>query len=521
MSDKISNTFQLRRRLTMDIAAMAGAESELALQDAALSIIDAYPSELVQSEVLKNLGTLDSQLRGGLGQVVALLPRSSIVPALRSIATDPSQPGQERLTAVQLLAQFLGESVPQALISNLNDANNVALQSLREAVDEGRLNRHVLLEYVTQMREAGDHIAPLVMDTMDQIAPENRPELYRLLALDDREYVAVDALRRLEQLARDPDRDDALRAVYTLRYMLSPNLTDHAVDALRRLQFDGRTYEPPMPDGWRALMTLPAFNGWQTIWFIRMPSTEQEVEPSDGVALFLNLNVHTGALSVTGNDRRGADSLPPVRTIGSVVPHDKGKVGSPQYLEAPFDFARWRVLEAIPAHWRLEGELPPEFRLYGDLLWEFKRPEAPSGYRRFFVVDAGFSAPTDFSSLDDLMSNEANREALVQWLEYNKQTLSLAHLSNVPESKLGRRHLAQALLSQLGEQPIGVEIAEALPDNLRSQTAWFECLGEPDVAAFSLACAAAMPVASLSQNPLMIRLIETILESHTGKAAGD
>ena len=111
------------------------------------------------------------------------------------------------------------------------------------------------------MRKAGDHIAPLVMKMMDQIErPADRVELLRLLALEDREFVAISALEELERLAAVPrPRDDALRAVYSLRYMLSPNLVDRAVDALRRLQFNGRTYVPPEAEDWRALMTLPRF----------------------------------------------------------------------------------------------------------------------------------------------------------------------------------------------------------------------------------------------------------------------
>ena len=122
-------------------------------------------------------------------------------------------------------------------------------------------------------------------------------------------------------------------------------------------------------------------------------------------------------------------------------------------------------------------------------------------------------AQSDFSALNELLSQASNDDSLKQWLMYNKLTLSLAHLTNIPESNLGRQHLAQALLAQLGDQPIGEEIANSLPDNLRAQAAWFECLGESDVAEFTLACAEATPVAPLSQNPLMNRLLVAILAS--------
>ena len=89
---------------------------------------------------------------------------------MRSIAADRSQAAQSRLTAALLLSQFVGDPAPPALLSDLGQTNEVAYQSLLEAVEEGKSNRHILLEYTLQMRHAGDEIAPMILDLLDSAA---------------------------------------------------------------------------------------------------------------------------------------------------------------------------------------------------------------------------------------------------------------------------------------------------------------------------------------------------------------
>ena len=74
MSDKIINTFQQRRQVAIAVADLAQIRDQRALIAAAQEIHDAYPDSMIQAEILKRLDTPDSQLRGGLGHLAALLP---------------------------------------------------------------------------------------------------------------------------------------------------------------------------------------------------------------------------------------------------------------------------------------------------------------------------------------------------------------------------------------------------------------------------------------------------------------
>ncbi len=516
MTDNIINTFQQRRQLALDVAEMSNAESEFLLQAAATAIVDAYPKSMIQAEVLKNLDTPDSQLRGGLGQIVAQLPTESIAPALRSIAADRSQPSQSRLTAVNLLSQFTDESVPQALINDLNNGNEVALQSLREAVEEGKKNRLVLLDYVQQMRQADDHIASMVLDMLDRIPEEYRVELLRLIALDDREYVASDALRRLELLASIPERDDALRALHTLRFMLPPSLTDTAVDALRRLRFSGRVYTPPEPVNCRALMTFPGLIGGQSIWFVRMTTSSAASGASDdGLAddravLIVNVNTHSGAISASGNDHRGEYEIPTQRPIGMVIPEETTDQDAPQYLESPFDYARWLLLETLPMHWEREGRLTPALRLYGDLIWEYARPVPPAEVQAH-LQDEMLKFP---ASLDELITKFKESDAYHRWLTYNARVLTLGRMDHLPDNADGQRALARSILAQLESQPVGEEIAAAMNHGLHSQAVWLQLAGYPDSASLARAFASVSPQPPLSKNPLLVEILQAGFRSH-------
>ncbi len=320
MPDTLTNTFQQRRKLAIAVAELAETEDGRSLAAAARDIYDAFPDDLIQAEILRNLETPDSQLRGGLGQLAALLPSELISPALRSVAADRGQSAQRRLTAAMLASQFLGEPVPAALLSDLSHGNEVAFQSLIEAVEESKRNRHVLLEYVMQMRQAGDHVPPMILDLLDRLPGEDRVELLRLIALDDRENVAINALGRLDLLAATDAGADALRALHVLQFLLPPDLTGFAEDALRRQRFRGRVYRPPEPAGWRALMSVADLTGSQALWFVRMPRASASESGADGAILYLTLNNFTGEVDALANERMRMDELPPPSAVGQIVP---------------------------------------------------------------------------------------------------------------------------------------------------------------------------------------------------------
>src|SRR5262249_3904234 len=159
--------------------------------------------DLLAAAVIKHLDTTNSQLRGGLGHLASLLPPEEISPLLRSAAANRANAAQTRVTAALILERFMGENLSPAILHDLGQTNELAFQSLREAVEEGVRNRHVLLEYVTQMHQTNEQIALMVLDLVGRLEPDQRVDFYRLLSQDEWSLVAGAALPRLERLAAE------------------------------------------------------------------------------------------------------------------------------------------------------------------------------------------------------------------------------------------------------------------------------------------------------------------------------
>src|SRR5688572_8453710 len=103
MADKIINSFQQRRQLNQEISALAETQNEAELLERVRQLVRDYSADLLASMVLKHLDTPNSQLRGGLGHLAALLPPNEIGPMLRSAAANRSNAAQVRVTAALLL----------------------------------------------------------------------------------------------------------------------------------------------------------------------------------------------------------------------------------------------------------------------------------------------------------------------------------------------------------------------------------------------------------------------------------
>ena len=514
MPDNIINTFQQRRKLAIAVAELAHIQAQQGLMAAAQEIRDAYPDSMVQAELLRNLDTPDSQLRGGLGHLAALLPPTQISPALRSIAADRSQTAQSRLTAALLLSQFVGDPVPPALISDLGQTNDVAFQSLREAVEEGRKNRHILLEYTLQMRQAGDQVAPMILELLDRLPEADRVELLRLIALDDRDVVARDALARLEGLVSTSAGADALRALHVLQFLLPPDRAGHVERTLRKLRFGGSVYRPSEPIGWRALMSIADLVGRQAIWFVRMPS---ETEPASAI-IYMTVNNHSGQIHALGDETIQASELPPERPIGQIVPVETDSGQHIAFLETPFDFARLRILEALSNRWAVASELPPEFRLYSDLLWEFARPEVPPELQRFFQHDSdgsGSQEPPSDSPAELYVAAVTllDHPVMEAWRNQNRSLIASLPETPAQVSPEERSALVQAALAQLERRPQSAQLPAAMADGLRAQAAWFHIAGSPETANLALMLAETMPHLPVSQNPLLATIVEAGLRT--------
>ena len=514
MSEQIINTFQQRRQLALDLSRLADTETEQQLLGTAQDIAQTYPSDMVLAVIVKNLNTPNSQLRGGLGHLAALLPSEEVVPVLRSAAANRRNGAQERITAALILERYVGEPVPPALLNDLSQSNEVAFQSLREAVDEGKQNRHILLEYALQMRQAGGDIAYLVMDLLDRLPETDRVELLRLIALDDRQPVAAAALDRLERLAQSDAAAQALRALHTLQFVLPPALANAAERTLRKLRFGGLRYQAPQAHGWRALMSIADMGGFQSIWFVRMPSTGDSAGPqADGAMLGVIVNGRAGLVHAFSHERMSAEDLPDMLSIGEWVSVQVDDSHAAAMLEAPFDFARWRVQAALAAHWQKASELPPEFRLYCDLIGQYAAPDAAPELRACFEDVPGEDPAPSAQELHAAALALLGHPAMAGWLHQHGSILPAIQEAPLHVSAGARSALVKTILAELEEHPERDLLRQSMAEGLRVQAAWLLLSGSREQSDRALLLARALPDLPPSQNPLLSLIIQTRLNA--------
>jgi hypothetical protein len=510
MPDKIINSFQQRRQLLQDIADLAQTATEAQLLEAVRTLVRAYPAELLVAVLLKHLDTASSQIRGGLGHLATLLPPEEIGPALRSVAANRQHSAQARVTAVLLLERFLGETVPLGLINDLSQTNEVAFQSLREAVEEGRRNRHVFIEYVTQMHQAGEPVAYMVMDLLERLAPAERVEFYRLIAQDDRAHVAQTALQALERLTMADREPRALAALYTLQFALPPQPAGYVERGLRKLAFAGLRYTPPATTGWRALLSPTDAGGSFSMWFLHAPDAGRH----NGVLIGLVANTRRGILQCFASETVGADQLPGPHAVGELVSTQTDGGAVAVMLEAPFDFCRWRLQAVQAQHWENHPAhpLPEDYRLYQDHLWQFAAPAPDPALVAYFEEE---SDPPDTAGvdLDRLAADLLAQPAMAGWILQNR--FMLQGVGPVAESlaHIPLDDLVHHMLRELEKRPEHVQLTAAVGDALRSQAAWLHLAGNTARAQDALLLARIQPHVRLSANPFVARLVEASLHA--------
>lgn len=507
MTDQgIISGFQERRQLEDAVSALAQTTTEAELVSAARQLVNRFPAERLSAAILRRLGDTNSQLRGGLGQLSTLLPPETIVPALRELAGNRQKSPIERMTAVLILERYLGETVSPALTSDLAGNDDIAMQSLLEAVEEGRRNRHVFLEYVTQMQEHGIDVAFMVMGLMQQLAPDDQVELLRLIAQDRRLQVARSALERLAALATYHDR--ALAALHALSITLAPALIETAQRALRKLQFTGRRYTPPSTDGWRALLGPTDPGGYFTLWLVKMPG---QPAAADGVLIGLTLALQQGIIECSGVTSMEASQLPPARREGDLVMIGEGAEPRTMMLETPLAAGRWLVQQALTAHWRRTDppDLPGEYKLYNDLIWQFAPPQLPNELSHIFteITHSGLEQP-DLSGLYaavDVLVQHPLMRAWVGWAA-NVWTMLDALPGVAPDVQI--QALIAFILREFEALPQRAQLLDNMAVALRTQALWFAIHGETDNASRALLLARWMRILPLRQNPLLIGLLQ-------------
>lgn len=509
MSDNIIHTFQQRRHLEQDLAAFAQTKTETELAAAAQRIVHTYPADLVLNLLTKHLETPDSQTRGGLGHLAALLPPEETLIALRAVVANRQNNPQARFTAAVIAERFLDVELPAALMSDLNNTDEVAFQSLREALDESKRDRHVLLEYVTQMQAMGETIAFMVLGLLERIPVTDRTDLLRLIAQDSRPQVAEAALTHLERLTVGEASDLALRALHTLQFTLPTVLSTHAERTLRKLRFTGKRYMAPSAQQWRALLSPAEPSGYQTVWLIKHPEPDSTPDSTIGAFFGFVFSIDKGVQHFFGSDRVEQSMLPEVQTVGSMVSVATDGGGTAVLLEAPFDYGRWLVWRALARQRAGNAEpLSGEYTLYNDLFWQFDPPQLDDQVQQFFhKPDVATEVAIDSTALDAYTETLLAHPAMEGWQLQNRTVQQAMRFSQGPDRTLPVDEMVAFTLREMEKWPESATLLTALETGLRMQAGWLFYAGELETAQYAQRLADQMGALPLVQNPLLARML--------------
>lgn len=532
-SDGIIHSFQLRRQLEQDLANLAATNSQAALTQGVQRMVEQYSGDVLLAAAIRHLGTSSSQLRGGLGQLCALLPLEETANALRGVAGNRSKTPQERTTAGLILERYLEEPVAGGLMADLAGADEVPYQSLLEALEEARKNRHVLLEYVTQMQEHPVDTAFMVLRLVDRLRPGERAELLRLIAQDARPQVAHAAVDRLAAAAVEPGGELCLRSLHTLLFALAPDDAALAERNLRKLQFGGKRYQPPPDTGWQALLGPSDASGYQSVWFVRYMSEaddsgDDRTADSNGGDVWLGfiLSVQGGILQFSGSEDMPRAYLPKQAAAGELVTVRTSGGQNTVLLSAPFDVGRWLVRQALDARWRqLQGStagqpvnqagddpLRGEYALYNDLLWQFAAPSLPAELAEWWDrSDAGRGAvdmTRDAAKVTEAASALVDDPAMEGWVRWSTAMWHNVKYRSQQPPAVPPPTLVSLLLRELGRMPDHKALLQAMVAGLRVQTLWYAMAGDQANAGHTALLARATAVLPITENPLLAGLLQ-------------
>ena len=389
-------------------------------------------------------------------------------------------------------------------------------ESMTEAISVARYNRHILLEYVTQMRETDAEVAYMVMEMLERVPPADQVELLRLIAQDDRPPVADRARLRLERLGESEAGVDATLALYTLRYALPPEQAALVQRSLRKLQFRGVRYTPPEPDRWRSLVGPADAAGNQTLWFVH-----RRDEAATSILLGFIISGSAGVIQAFASEETPRVHLPQPREVGELVAIDVGAEAPIVLLETPFDLGRLLLLRALDVHWRGEAvqSLPNEYKLYNDWLWQFADPDVESALLAY-LDDEDEAEPEGEQALDEEMWERLSRAAsdllvhpaMESWILQNRGLLNATQTD--PQNGVmadmdpaTRDMLISRTLEQLGQWSESARLLSTLEASLRSQAVWLYVAGDERNADNARLLARWMQRLPLAENPLLAALV--------------
>lgn len=507
-TDGIIHTFQQRRQLEAALEALALTNSQSALQQAVRRLAENFPVDLLLSAVIRHLGTSNSQLRGGLGQLCTLLPLEDAADALRSVAGNRQKTPQERTTAALIMQRYLDQPAPTALLADLAGADEAPYQSLLEAVAEGKQNRHVLLEYVLQMQEHSVDVAFMVLRLIDRLSPADGAELLRLIAHDSRPQVSHAAIDRLTTAAAG-NCELCVRALHTLAYALPPDEAALAQRSVRKLQFSGKRHAPPSVDNWQALLAPSDPSGYASVWFVRRPTLEGHED--DGIWLGFVLSLQGGILQFSGSEGMQRDFLPPPTAEGELVTVRTSSGQSSVLLTAPLDVGRWLVHQALQAHYgqSTPQPLPGEYALYNDLLWQFAPPLlAPDLSTWWERAGSAQDEPPAAAAVAAAAESLVAEAAMDGWLRWSSATWQNVKYRSQHPPDVPPRTLVSLLLRELGRMPDHRSLLQAMAAGLRLQTIWYAVAGDTANAERAALLACSITALPVSENPLLAHLLE-------------
>ena len=355
----------------------------------------------------------------------------------------------------------------------------------------------------------------MVMDMLERIDAEDRVEMLRLIAQDDRPMVSTDALQRLELLGKTEAAQQAAGALHSLQFVLPPAMAELAERSLRKLRFGGVTYQAPEPHGWQTLMTSSDPSGHQTVWLVHWP-----VGPGDpGIILGFVLNYRIGIRQMFGSEDLPVEHLPRQAANGALVLVNAGGGNGMIMLAAPFDYGRWLVSACVQGagiQCRMPSSFPDEYKLYNDLIWRYAQPQIDSEVESFLVGEDPANGPDDLAQ-DDLDARiAALAEDAVQLLNdpsmsgWSRQNLMLAQAVRPLRNKLDdlpNEFIVQQIQREIANWKEAGVLMEALETSLRAQAAWFHYAGNDVNARRAMRLVSSIQTMPVDRNPLLAHMI--------------
>ena len=477
-----------RRALEAAFSELAGITSPTLQVERAQEI--ARQGDAALHVLLSFLDTSDPQLRGGLGQVAARLPREEVVPALLHVARSRERSEQARLTALTILDRFLHESVDETLLGGLANPEALAQQSLREVLHEMARSPFSVIEYLNQLAEQPPEVARMILDAIPSMpASPDLVTLLRMLAQGNDAFLAQGAL---EQLGRTRTVDAAL-ALSCLAATLPPQRAPLADRGLRKLRLGGVSL--PVTEagadslGWRALLSPLNGAGYQVIWFVGRSSLR-----AHGTLFSVLTHDPEGIVGSFGSAEVPVDALPPQQPLGTLHAVAQSADMPPiTFLEVTFDAGRQTIREALELNWQGGNPTPLEYRLLNPLIWSTRfspEPGLPA------IPSARECTPAETIKV-------LQHPAFAGWYWQDPALIEAARKLGPEPSQEARR----AAVTKLAISKFTPEVIASYQRRLRAMARWLALAAQPEMAACAQALGDQLGMGEPVGSPFVRRLI--------------